>query len=145
MNLLALIVLHPAVVHFPIALLTVCVALTVLHLRRPDPFVERAAYGALVLGWWGTFAAILTGTLELALNWPLPANVVGWLNLHAALGLLLLALFGQALLRRRRDPAILDGPGRAAYLRLLLVGFVALLVDGVVGGHLVYGLHFGIR
>ena len=145
MNLLLAIVLHPAVVHFPIALLTLAVALTALYLRQPDPFVDRAAYGALVLGWWGAFVAILTGTLELALNWPLPADVVVWLNLHAALGLLLLLLFGQALLRRKRNPAILDGPQRGAYLRLLAAGFVALFLDGAIGGHLVYGLGFGIR
>ena len=60
------IVLHPFVVHFPIALLLLNFALTVLYLRRGDPFLERAAYGALVIGWWGAFAAVVTGVIELA-------------------------------------------------------------------------------
>lgn len=139
------IVLHPAVVHFPIALLLLNFALTLAYLRRPDPFLDRAAYGLLVLGWWGAFAATLTGTLELALNWPLPAEVVGWLNLHAALGIALLVVDGQALLRRRRNPQVLDGPGRNGYLGLLFLGVLLLIAGGAVGGHLVYGLGFGVR
>ncbi len=139
------IVLHPAVVHFPIALLLLNFALTLAYLRRPDPFLDRAAYGLLVLGWWGAFAATLTGTLEVALNWPLPADVVGWLNLHAALGIALLVVYGQALLHRRRNPELLNGPGRKSYFRLLLLGVLMLVVDGAVGGHLIYGLGYGVR
>lgn len=138
-------VLHPFVVHFPIALLLVNLALTLAYLRRPDSFVERSAYGALVIGWWGIFAATLTGVLDLALHWPLREDVVVWLNLHAVLGLVLLLIYGQALLRRRRDAHILSGRHRRKYVALLIVGAVILVVDGWVGGHLVHGLGFGIR
>lgn len=138
-------VLHPAVVHFPITLLLLNLLLTLVYLRRNDPFMERAAYGALVLGWWSAFAAILTGTLELALNWPLPLDVVNWLNLHAASGLALLVTYGQALVRRRRDPRILHGPKRRGYLMLLGIGTALVVLSGGVGGHLVYGLGFGVR
>ncbi|HEY0606550.1 MAG TPA: DUF2231 domain-containing protein, partial [Herpetosiphonaceae bacterium] len=101
------VVLHPFATHFPIALLLINLALTLVYLRRSDPFLERSAYGALVIGWWGLFAAILTGTLDLALSWPLRAETVVWINAHAALGIALLIIYGQALLRRRRDPAVL--------------------------------------
>jgi uncharacterized membrane protein len=103
-------VLHPFATHFPIALLLLNLALTLAYLRRADPFLERSAYGALLIGWWGLFASTLTGTLELALNWPLQPDAVAWINAHAALGLLLLLL----------------------------------LVTGWIGGHLVYGLGFGV-
>lgn len=139
------IVLHPFTVHFPIALLLLSLALSLAYLRRRDPFLERSAYGALVLGWWSALIATLTGTIELALHWPLPAEVVGWLNAHAASGLILLIVYGQALLRRRRDPHILDGPQRRTYLSLLGGGTALVLLSGWLGGHLVYGLGFGVR
>lgn len=138
-------VLHPFATHFPIALLLLNLALTLAYLRRADPFLERSAYGALVIGWWGLFASILTGTLDLALSWPLRAETVVWINLHAALGLTLLVVYGQALLRRRRDPAVLQGSQRQAYLRLLVLGALLVLITGWVGGHLVYGLGFGVE
>ena len=139
------IVLHPATVHFPIALLLLNLVLTLLYLRRGDPFVERCAYGALVIGWWSALVAILTGTLELALHWPLPGAALGWLNAHAASGLTLLVLYGQALLRRRRDPHILDRPERRTYVALLSGGAALVCVSGWIGGHLVYALGFGVR
>lgn len=138
-------VIHPFVVHFPIALLLMNQALTIAALRRDDPLIERSAYGALVIGWWGTLAATLTGTLELALHWPLRPDTVAWINAHAALGLILLAIYGQALLRRRRDPRILHGPNRNGYLTLLAIGAGLVLLDGWIGGHLVHDLGFGIR
>ncbi len=138
-------VLHPFATHFPIALLLLNLALTLLYVRRADPFLERSAYSALVIGWWGLFAATLTGTLEVALHWPLRDDTVVWINVHAALGLALLLVYGQALLRRRRDPRILVGSQRQSYLGLLVIGTLLLLVSGWVGGHLVYGLGFGVR
>lgn len=139
------IVLHPATVHFPIVLLLLNLALTLLYLRRRDPFLERSAYGALIIGWWSALAAILTGTLEIAFNWPLPAEVVGWLNAHAASGLIILVIYGQALLQRRRNPHILDSAQRRIYLGLLSGGAALVLLSGWIGGHLVYALGFGIR
>jgi uncharacterized membrane protein len=136
--------LHPAVIHFPIALLVVNLALTLWHLRRADPFLERAAYGALLLGWWGALAGVVTGTLAAALAWPVEAGVLSWLNAHAVLGFLLLYIYGRAVLRRRRDPQILDGPNRRQYLLLLIAGAVLLLVDGWIGGHMVYRLGVGV-
>ncbi len=137
--------LHPAVVHFPIALLLLNLVLTLRHLRRPDPFWERAAYGALVLGWWGALAAVASGILAAALAWPVEAGVLTWLNSHAVLGFALLVVYGRALLRRRREPDVLAGPGRRPYLLLLLLGAGLLLLDGWIGGHMVYRLGVGVE
>ncbi len=137
--------LHPAVVHFPIALLLLNLVLTLRHLRRPDPFGERAAYGALVLGWWGALAAVASGILAAALAWPVEAGVLTWLNSHAVLGFALLVVYGRALLRRRREPDVLAGPGRRPYLLLLLLGAGLLLLDGWIGGHMVYRLGVGVE
>lgn len=137
--------LHPAVVHFPIALLLLNLVLTLRHLRRPDPFGERAAYGALVLGWWGTLAAVASGILAAALAWPVEPGVLTFLNSHAVLGFALLVVYGRALLRRRREPDVLAGPGRRPYLLLLLLGAGLLLLDGWIGGHMVYRLGVGVE
>lgn len=136
--------LHPVAIHFPIALLVLNLALTLWHLRWPDPFLERAAYGALLLGWWGSLAGVITGTIAAALVWPVEAGVLTWLNTHAVLGFVLLYVYGQALLRRRRDPQVLDGPRRRDYLLLLISGVILLLLDGWIGGHMVYRLGVGV-
>lgn len=137
--------LHPFAIHFPIALLVLNLALTVWHLRRPDPFLERAAYGALLLGWWGSLAGVVTGTIAAALVWPVEAGVLTWLNAHAVFGFVLLYVYGRALLQRRRDPHVLDGPGRRRYLLLLIAGVLLLLLGGWSGGHMVYRLGVGVE
>ena len=137
--------LHPAVIHFPITLLLLNGALTLAYLRRPDPFLERAAYGALVLGWWGVFVAIGTGLLAVVVNWPLQVEHVGWINAHAVLGTVLLLVYGRALLLRRRNPQILQSLQLRSYLLLLAMGVLLVVLSGWTGGHLVYGLGFGVR
>ncbi len=137
-------VLHPAIVHFPIALLLVNLLLTWLYLRRADSFYDRAAYGALVLGWWGSVAAIASGTLSAAFEWPVDGSRLTWLNIHAVLGFAILFVYGRALLWRRREPGVLDSPDRRRYLALLVGGALLVAADGWVGGHMVYRLGFGL-
>ena len=137
--------IHPAAVHFPIALLLLNLLLTLSYLRRPDDFVERAAYGALVLGWWATLAAVATGTVAAALEWPLKDGVLPWLNAHAVFGFALLIVYGRALLWRRRNPQVLDSPARTRYVGLLVAGALLVVLDGWLGGHLVYRLGVGVR
>ena len=137
--------LHPAVVHFPIALLLLNGALTLHHMRRPDPFVERAAYGALLLGWWGALAATVTGIAAAALAWPVRPEVLGWLNWHAIAGFGVLIVYGRALVWRRRKPDVLQGPDCRRYALLLLAGAMLIVLDGWLGGHMVYRLGVGVK
>ena len=137
-------VLHPAVVHFPIALLLLNLLLTLRYLRRPDAFTEQAAYGALLLGWWGALVAVVTGTVAAAIEWPVRPGVLAWLNWHAVLGFALLIVYGRALLWRRRDPEVLRGRDRRRYVLLLLAGAALVAVDGWLGGHMVYRLGVGV-
>jgi uncharacterized membrane protein len=137
--------LHPAVVHFPIALLLLNLLLTLRYLWVPDSFTERAAYGALALGWWATLAGVTTGTIAVARDGPLRSDVLIWVNWHAALGLALLIVYGRALLLRRRNPALLDGPGRRRYLVMIIAGAGIVAIDGWIGGHLVYQLGLGVK
>jgi len=137
--------LHPAVIHFPIAWLLLGSALTLVYLRRTDPFVERSAYGALVLGWWSTFVAVATGVVAVALTWPIEPSELPWINGHAVTGTLVLLVYGRALLLRRRDRQILHSAARRTYLLLLAAGALLVVLSGWTGGHLVYQLGVGVR
>ena len=137
--------LHPAVIHFPIAFLLLNGALTLWHLRRADAFVERSAYGALVFGWWGALVATASGLLAVAVTWPLEDAHIAWINAHAVLAALVLFVYGRALLLRRRDPGVLHGAQRRTYLLLVLAGALLVATSGWTGGHLVYQLGFGVR
>ncbi len=138
-------VLHPAVIHFPIAWLLLGSALTLVSLRRADSFVERSAYGALVLGWWSTFVAVITGVVAVALTWPIEPGELPWINSHAVSGILVLLVYGRALLLRRRNKNILHSAQRRTYLLLLAAGALLVVLSGWTGGHLVYQLGVGVR
>ncbi len=144
--------LHPAVVHFPIALLLVSVVLTLLSLRRGGlpASLETTAYHCLVIGWLGASLAVLTGSIDAwrqvyGTDLPRDAGLLNRLNLHASLGLAVVAVYGMALLRRRRNPHLLADPQqRRGYVSLLLLGAVLLVVGSWLGGQLVYRFGVGV-
>ena len=140
---------HPLSVHLPVGLLLGNAALTALYLRRGDRSLEQAAYHCLWLGWLGALLAIGTGTLDAARQLfgaaGLPEGALNWVNAHAGVGLLILVVYWQLWQLRRRNPAILDDPGtRRGYLARLALGVLLLLLDGWLGGHLVYSLRLGV-
>lgn len=142
--------LHPATVHLPLGLLLASGLFTLIYLRRGDAAWETSAYHCLLVGWLAGALAVLSGSLDALrqLTGPDGArdnNVIGWVNAHAFANIAALALYGQALLRRRRRPDLLvDAEARRGYLWLQLGGAALLLFGGWAGGHLVYGLGLGI-
>jgi uncharacterized membrane protein len=141
--------LHPLTVHFPVALLLANGLLTLLYLRGWGAAYEVSAYHCLVLGWFGAVVATLSGAWDAwqQVYGPAAARdvvMLNWVNAHAAIGLAIVGVYGRALLLRRRQPDVLsDGRARRGYLRLLLVGVVLVLLDGWLGGYLVYTLGLG--
>jgi uncharacterized membrane protein len=70
--------------------------------------------------------------------------LLNWVNAHAAAGLAIVGVYGRVLLLRRRQPGILaDARARRGYLRLLVVGVLLVLLNGWLGGYLVYTLGLG--
>jgi uncharacterized membrane protein len=141
--------LHPFTVHFPIALLLASTLFTLMAARGADPW-ERSGYHCLIVGWIAGVVALLTGLPD-ALGQltgpdaPRNSGLVGWVNAHAFANLGAVAIYGQALLRRRRSPAILaDGAARRGYLTLHGAGAALILLGGWLGGHLVYVLKLGV-
>jgi uncharacterized membrane protein len=140
---------HPLTVHLPIGLLLGNALLTILYLRRGDPALETSAFHCLWLGWLGTLLALATGTLDAARQLFDPTNprgdALGWINAHAFVGLSILVVYWQAWQIRRRAPGVLaDAAARRGYLARLAIGVALLVLDGWLGGHLVYALRLGV-
>ncbi|MEZ4673657.1 MAG: DUF2231 domain-containing protein [Caldilineaceae bacterium] len=150
--------LHPASVHFPIALLLLGAVAGLLHLYwRPQPTLQTLTWWPLLLGWLSNGVAILTGLLAQSglppqapyraiLNWHVTTGFVLWL-LNALL-LYWWWLHGKGRSRRRRRGAApLGEPGRDLLLeptaRLWLTlgfagGILLIIASGWNGGKLVY-------
>lgn len=142
--------LHPFTVHFPLALLLVSGVFTLLALRRGGAW-DTSAYHCLLVGWMAGVIALLTGAVDalrqlVGPEAPRDNTLVGWVNAHAIANLAAIAVYGQALLRRRRHPTLLEDPeARRGYLRLHALGAALLLAGGWMGGHLVYTLGMGLQ
>jgi uncharacterized membrane protein len=140
---------HAPAVHLPIGLLLGNALLTALYLRRGDMTLETSAYHCLWLGWVGAALAVAAGIFDAARQLFDPANprtdALGWINAHALVGLALLVVYWQCWQMRRRRPTILADPAaRRGYLVRLALGVALLMLDGWLGGHLVYSLRLGI-
>jgi uncharacterized membrane protein len=159
--------LHPAVVHFPIALLLVGSAVALFHLlwrgaadpRRGLPLdLRRTAWFLLGLGWIATVPAVLSGLLAQS---PLPPDAPyrGVLNWHTATGLGVLVLYGLLLYRAwlfsgakarkaraahakaqdREVADLLDNPSSRLWVTVVLLAGIGLIAaTGWNGGILVY-------
>ena len=140
---------HPLTVHLPIGLLLGNALLTLLYLRRGDSTFETSAFHCLWLGWLGALLAIAAGTFDAARQLLSATNPRGdalsWINVHALAGFAILVIYWQAWQIRRRDPRVLASPtARRGYLARLAIGVALLVLDGWLGGHLVYSLRLGI-
>jgi uncharacterized membrane protein len=147
-DLITLDTLHPATVHFPIALLLVGSLAGLLYLWwQPRPELCILTWWLLFLGWVGAGVAALTGLLAQG-NLPPQAPFTVVLNGHITSGLALIvvyaALFYRVWLfrnrRRATDPDdLLDLPSARPWLTLLfLLGMALVVIGGWLGGHLVY-------
>lgn len=141
--------LHPLTVHLPIGLLIGNALLTALYLRRGDPALEISAYHCLWLGWLLTLPAVLTGTYAAVQHLTSSASgnsALGWINAHALVGIVLVVVYWQAWQQRRRHPTVLDDTRkRRGYLVWLGLGVALLVLDGWIGGHMVYALGVGVN
>jgi uncharacterized membrane protein len=56
--------LHPAIVHFPVALITIAAVFALISLFTKKEFFKEAAFWNLLFGVIGAIAAVLTGLIE---------------------------------------------------------------------------------
>jgi len=130
--------LHPAMVHFPIAFLLLGLAVFAVAIARDSAMLDRGASVLLVLGAVAAWAAVGLGGLAERTAPHLPA---AWetvethrgLGYRTAIAFTVLALVRIAVLRRRL---------RLAQLVLWIVAAALLVATAYQGGELVY--HFGM-
>jgi uncharacterized membrane protein len=140
-----LVPLHPRFVHFPIALLLAgSVAALVYLLWRRRPALATFAWISLGLGWLALFPVVLTGLIDQN-QASRDQAVVAVLNPHIAAGFALIIVYGMVLLERVRGPHALDDPKRRTRLLwFLLFGIGLIVLEGWLGGKLVYDLGVGV-
>ncbi len=144
--------LHAALVHFPIALLTVAplADLGCMVFRR-RVWLDRAASALYVIGTLGAGAAFLTGRRAAAALRDLSATIEAAVADHEDLALItLLAFVGITLLRllvtwlARDDRRIRLGIFRQVALPAALTGLVLLAITADHGGSLVFRHGVGV-
>jgi uncharacterized membrane protein len=145
--------IHPAIVHFPIALLTVAPLLVLVGLLWPSQRrgVHAAALILLVLGVGGLILALLTGEAVERYARATPALLAGvrehelaaqWTTLiYSLLAVAFAALWVLPLLRKRALSGNLEVGLLVFWLLLSTAGVLAVGRTGHLGGHLVHDLH----
>jgi uncharacterized membrane protein len=145
--------IHPAIVHFPIALLTVAPMLVLLGLLWPAQRrgIHASALILLVLGISGLILALETGEAVERYARATPALLAGvrdhelaaqWTTLiFGVLGAAFAMLWTLPLLRKRALSRNLEAGLLVLWLLLSARGVLALARTGHAGGHLVHDLH----
>lgn len=136
---------HPRLVHFPIAFLIAGSVLALAcMLRWQRPTLAATAWLLILLGWVSLFPAVLTGLIDQN-SAPQDPAIRSLLSVHTALGFTLIAVYGLMLYERLRTPdALLAPASRRRLMALALLGLALVLIDGWVGGTLVYTHGVGV-
>ena len=145
--------LHPAIVHFPNALLTVAPLLVLVGLLWPAQRrgIHASALILLVLGVGGLILALITGEAVERYARATPALLAGvrdhelaaqWTTLiFGLLGVAFAGLWVLPLLRKQALSRNLEQGLLVAWLLLSAAGVLAVGRTGHLGGHLVHDLH----
>lgn len=137
--------LHPVLVHFPIALVTVAVAADVIGRIGQSATAKTLGFWCLVLAVPSAAGAVAAGVLDMYLA-DLAETTHGFVHLHRGTGLVLLAALTVLSVWRwriwRRGPSA-DQVGRP-YLFSAAAVFALLAFQGWFGGQLVYDLGAGV-
>ena len=132
--------LHPAIVHFPIALLITSVVLDALGLLLRRTSLTQAGFATLIAGGLGAGAAALTGPGEDAKDDAARA-LLAQHQLFAALTVLVsLILIGVRIANARG----LHGGAAFGYLGGGVLLIVAITITGYLGGEMTYAHGVGV-
>lgn len=133
-------ILHPAIVHFPIALLIVSVALDVCGVSFRRASLTQAGFYTLIIGSLAATASVLSGP-EHAAKDAVSVAILHRHELFAALTVLCcLILVGM----RLGNVNGLYGTGAVGYLALGGVLIVCVALTGYFGGQMVYDHGVGV-
>lgn len=129
--------LHPAVVHFPIALLGTSLVFDLVGVFRDEPIWWTISFWNLALGLVAAGVAAITGLADSMGIWgdPPATKIV---TRHLIVVVSAVCCYGAALVVRQ-GPHAPEGTALAGSLALEALGLGLLLVGGWLGGELVYG------
>lgn len=126
--------IHPLVVHFPVALWLVSALLDILYLSRGDRFYLRASRYLIGIGLLGAVASIGSGFFDYI---PLVAEGIGEAFVvqhrgHSVFAAAATAVYTASYWARRRQ----EVPGRGVLVTLLVLGAALVAWAGWLGGEL---------
>jgi len=127
---------HPAIVHFPIALLIAGLFLDLIGLIFKRPNLLIAGWYNLVLGAISAFGAVASGFLAMTMI-KLPYK--GLIFTHLKLALLVSVLMWVMVALRVHRHEKMNVPMRVLYYALALAAFLIISYTGHLGGQFVYG------
>jgi uncharacterized membrane protein len=145
--------IHPAIIHFPIALLTVAPLVVLLGLLWPAQRrgIHAVAVLLLLLGFGGLILALESGDAVERFARATPELLAGvrehelaaqWTTLiFGLLGVAFAGLWALPLLRKRELSKRMETALLLLWLLLSIAGVLAVGRTGHLGGHLVHDLH----
>ncbi len=133
--------LHPFIVHFPVALLTMSAVFEVYSVLAKKNELSRVGWWMQLSGTVGLMAAILSGLLSKSVT-QVPDGVRVYFEAHEQLAFVNGTMFAALLLWRIGAKTRLPGEHRVAYLVVLVVAVGTLLTGAWYGGELVF--RFGV-
>ena len=129
--------IHPKLVHFPIAFLLAALVFDVWGMIKKDSFYYRVGWVNLVLAILFSVFAIISGLLA-ANNVPHNDLSHETMELHETLGYVIGGILLILFLWRLRLKGELPQKGRAVYVLLLLGVAVTVVISADLGGKMVY-------
>lgn len=135
--------LHPFLVHFPVALLTVSLILELRGTYRRFPELNRAGWWTQLLGTISIAFAVVSGLVAVSES-RLASGAQGVLDLHHQMTFASTAIFTVLLLWRISTKTEVLPRIRPAYFFLSALGVVLLMVGSWAGGVLVFEHGVGV-
>lgn len=129
--------IHPFVVHFAVALLTVSVLFDLLSVTADRPHLQNAGWWNLFLGFLAALFAVITG-LYAKNNAIFTQGVIPLLTYHQYLGIGTAVIFTLLFVWRSYSGRNLPGRWEKYYLGVAILGVLVLLTTGLVGGLMVF-------
>src|SRR5687768_5091426 len=136
--------LHPAIVHFPVALISIAALFAVLSLFRKKEFFKEVAFWNLLIGTLGALAAVLTGLMELK-GLVHDDAIHSILEKHEFTGfaILILSLTLSAWFWLRRNK--FSNNEYKGWVVSLLLGLAMVTYQGYLGGRMVFEKGAGVK
>lgn len=136
--------LHPAIVHFPIALISVAAIFAVLSLFRNKDLFRRIAFWNLLIGIIGALVAVVTGLVELK-HLVHDDAIHSILEKHEFTGFAILILSISLLAWSWRRKNSFGKKEYTAWVLFLVLALAMVTYQGYLGGKMVFEKGAGVK